>query len=65
MISSLLLIIDFFLSSKFINFKKFEILDKKQFSDKKKETYSDHVIVNDKNKKILKKNLMDILAKYE
>tara|TARA_B100000242_G_scaffold212834_1_gene154978 strand:- start:1495 stop:2061 length:567 start_codon:yes stop_codon:yes gene_type:complete len=45
--------------------KIFEILDKKQFSDKKKETYSDHVIVNDKNKKILKKNLMDILAKYE
>ena len=45
--------------------KIFEILDKKQLSDRKKEIYSDHVIVNDKNKKILKKNLMDILAKYE
>ena len=47
------------------NRKIFEILDKKQLSDRKKEIYSDHVIVNDKNKKILKKNLMDILAKYE
>ena len=44
--------------------KIFEILDKNNLAIKK-ETYSDHVIVNDKNKKILKKNLMDILAKYE
>ncbi len=43
----------------------FNILDKKQFSDKKKAKYCDHVVVNEKNLNILKKNLLDILKRYE
>ena len=43
----------------------FNILDKKQLSAKKKIQYCDHVIVNEKNIRILKKNLLDILKKYE
>ena len=39
----------------------FNILDKKQLSAKKKIQYCDHVIVNEKNIRILKKNLLDIL----
>tara|TARA_Y100000591_G_C21659296_1_gene606952 strand:- start:273 stop:839 length:567 start_codon:yes stop_codon:yes gene_type:complete len=43
----------------------FNILNFKQLSDSKKVKYCDHVIVNEKNIKILKKNLSDILKKYE
>ena len=43
----------------------FNMLDKKQFSEKKKAKYCDHVIVNEKNLNILKKNLLGILKKYE
>ena len=43
----------------------FNILNKKQFSEKKKAKYCDYVIVNEKNLNILKKNLFDILKKYE
>ena len=43
----------------------FNILDKKQLSAKKKIQYCDHVIVNEKNIRFLKKNLLDILKKYE
>ena len=43
----------------------FEKLNNKQMSDIKKIKFCDHVVVNEKNKKILKVNLMDILRKYE
>ncbi len=45
--------------------KIFNLLNKKQLSDKKKIKYCDHVVVNDKNLKMLKKNLLDIFKKYE
>tara|TARA_Y100000591_G_scaffold314717_1_gene321568 strand:- start:626 stop:1189 length:564 start_codon:yes stop_codon:yes gene_type:complete len=43
----------------------FETLNNKQMSDIKKIKFCDHVVVNEKNKKILKVNLMNILGKYE
>ena len=43
------------------NKKLFQVLNKKQLSDKKKEKHSDFVIVNEKKKNILKKKLLDIL----
>ncbi len=43
----------------------FDILDKKQMSDKNKLKYCDHVVVNNKNLVTLKKNLLYILSKYE
>ncbi len=43
----------------------FNILNRKQFNEKKKAKYCDHVVVNEKNLNILKKNLLDILKKYE
>ena len=43
----------------------FSILNNKQLSDKKKSKFSDHVVVNEKNIKILKKNLMYIINLYE
>ena len=43
----------------------FEILNKKQLIDKKKAKYCDYVIKNEKNIKILKKNLLDILNNHE
>jgi len=43
----------------------FNILNRKQFSDKKKAKYCDYIVVNEKNLNILKKNLLDILNKYE
>ena len=43
----------------------FNILNKKQFGDKKKAKYCDHIVVNEKNLNILKKNLIDILKNYE
>ena len=45
--------------------KLFNILNSKQLSDYKKSRYCDHVIVNEKNLNIFKKNLFDILKKYE
>ncbi len=47
------------------NKKLFEILNKKQLSDKKKIKFCDHVVVNESNLKILNKNLSDIITKYE
>ena len=47
------------------NEKIFNILNKNQFTDKKKIKYCNHVVVNDKNLKILKKKLLDIFKKYE
>ena len=47
------------------NKRLFHILDKKQLSDAKKEKNCDHVIVNDKNLKFLKKSLSDIFIQYE
>ena len=43
----------------------FNTLNKKQLSDKKKAHYCDHVVVNEKNISILKKNLLGILKRYE
>ena len=43
----------------------FNLLNKKQFNDKKKAKYCDHVIVNEKNLNILKKSLLSIMKKYE
>ena len=45
--------------------KLFKTFDKKQLSDKEKIKFCDHVIVNEKNKKVLKKNLLDIIKRYE
>ena len=45
--------------------KLFKLLDSKQFPDKKKTKICDHVVVNEKNLKILKRNLLDIFEKYE
>ena len=41
--------------------KLFNILDKKQLNDTKKIKYCDHVVVNENNLKILKKNLSNII----
>ena len=43
----------------------FNILNRKQFSDKNKAKHCDHIVVNEKNLNILKKNLLDILNEYE
>ena len=45
--------------------KLFNLLDMKQLNDNKKIKFSDHVVVNEKNFKILKKNLSGIINKYE
>ena len=45
--------------------KLFEFLNSQQLSDKKKMKFCDHIVVNEKNLKILKKNLSLIMAKYE
>ena len=47
------------------NKKIFEILNSKQLSDKKKIKFCDHVVINEKNKKLLKKKLSDIIRLYE
>ena len=44
--------------------KMFNILNKRQFSDIKKAKFSDHIVVNEKNLNILKKNLSVIISKY-
>lgn len=43
----------------------FNILNNKQLPDKKKAKLSDHVVVNEKNFYILKKNLISIMKLYE
>ena len=45
--------------------KLFEILNKKQLSDKKKSAQCHHVVVNEKTLKFLKKRLLDIFRYYE
>jgi len=47
------------------NKKLFQILNNKQLNDKKKIKYCNHVVLNDKNLKMLKKNLLGIFKKYE
>ena len=48
------------------NKKIFNILNKKQLSDTAKIKFSDHVVVNEKNISVLKKNILDIFRKnYE
>jgi dephospho-CoA kinase len=44
--------------------KMFNLLNKRQFSDTKKAKFSDHIIVNEKNLNILKKNLSSIISQY-
>ena len=45
--------------------KLFNILNNKQMADKKKIKFCDYVVVNEKNLKILKKNLIAIIENYE
>jgi dephospho-CoA kinase len=40
------------------------MLNKNQLSDKKKINFADHVVVNEKNLKFLKKNLLGIINSY-
>ena len=47
------------------NQKLFQILNNKQLNDKIKIKHCNHVVLNDKNLKMLKKNLLDIFKKYE
>ena len=45
--------------------KLFNLLNSKQMRDNKKIKFCDHVVVNEKNLKILKKDLSTIISKYE
>ncbi len=45
--------------------KLFNLLNNKQMNDTKKIKFCDHVVVNEKNLNILKKNLLVIISKYE
>ena len=45
--------------------KLFKLLNDKQLSDKKKIKHCDYLVVNETNKRILKKKLLDIFKKYE
>ena len=45
--------------------KMFNLLDAKQMVDNRKMKFCHYVVVNEKNLKILKKNLYTIIAKYE
>ena len=45
--------------------KLFNLLNNKQMVDTKKVKFCDHIVVNEKNLSILKKNLSDIIKKYE
>ena len=47
------------------NEKIFQILNKKQLTDAKKINFCDYTIVNDKNIKFLKQNLLAIFKDYE
>jgi len=51
--------------SKSGNKKLFDLFNKKQLNDNKKIKFCDFVVVNEKDLKILKKNLLDIVSKYE
>jgi dephospho-CoA kinase len=44
--------------------KIFNLLSKRQFSDIKKAKFSDHIVVNEKNLNIFKKNLSGIISQY-
>ena len=52
-------------NSKRGNKKLFNLLNKKQMSDRKKTKYCDYIIVNNKNLNILKKKLLTIIKNYE
>ena len=68
-------IIIFVKANKKIRFKRFKskkgdkklffLLNNKQLKDKNKTKFCDHVVVNEKNLKILKKNLLNIMRNYE
>ena len=45
--------------------KLFNLLDRKQMSDRNKIKLCDYVVVNEKNLKVLKRNLLSIITKYE
>ena len=45
--------------------KLFNLLNNKQMNDTRKIKFCNHVVVNEKNLDILKKNLLAILSKYE
>ena len=45
--------------------KLFNLLNNKQMNDLKKIRFCDHVVVNEKNLNVLKKNLLVIINKYE
>ena len=45
--------------------KIFNLLNNKQMNDKKKIKFCDHVVVNEKNLSVLKKNLFAIIKNYE
>ena len=45
--------------------KLFNLLNNKQMSEKNKIKFCDHVVVNEKNLKVLKENLLSIMATYE
>lgn len=45
--------------------KLFDVLDSQQLSDQKKSKFCHHTILNDKNKKFLKKKLLYIFKQYE
>ena len=47
------------------NKKIFNLLNKKQLSDKKKIKFCDYVVVNENNIKILKRKLLTIIKNYE
>ena len=47
------------------NKKLFNLLNSKQLNDVKKIKFCDHVVVNEKNLNILKKNLLAIIRQYE
>ena len=47
------------------NKRLFNLLNNKQMNDTKKSKFCDHVVVNEKNLNILKKNLLAIIDRYE
>ena len=47
------------------NKKLFYLLNNKQMKDKQKIKFCDHVVVNENNLSVLKKNLFAIIDKYE
>jgi len=50
--------------SKSADKRLFNLLNNKQMNDKDKVKFCDHVVVNEKNLNILKKNLLVIMSKY-